>query len=244
MKLLSIGNSFSQDAHRWLHQLAEQHGVDIQTVNLYIGGCSLERHWTNVEENNALYSMEPNGNPGEVLVSIAQMLESDTWDVITLQQVSGLSGLQESYEPYLSSLAALVREKQPQAKLYFHQTWAYEKDFVAERYEKYDSNQLKMFQCIQKVTYWAAEKIGADLIPTGEVIQRIRQEVPEFQYLEGGQSLCRDGFHLTRDYGRYAAAAVWLAKLAGIRLECRDFEDFDRNLLEKIVDKVNEYFAY
>ena len=29
MKLLSIGNSFSQDAHRWLHWLAAENGVFI-----------------------------------------------------------------------------------------------------------------------------------------------------------------------------------------------------------------------
>ena len=53
MKVLSIGNSFSQDAHKWLHKLAENNGVDLETVNLYIGGCSLETHWKNAKENNA-----------------------------------------------------------------------------------------------------------------------------------------------------------------------------------------------
>ena len=43
MKLLSIGNSFSQDAHNKLHALAKANGVTLETVNLYIGGCSLER---------------------------------------------------------------------------------------------------------------------------------------------------------------------------------------------------------
>ena len=50
MKLLSIGNSFSVDAHRWLHDIAAAHGEEIYNVNLYIAGCSLKRHWIRSEE--------------------------------------------------------------------------------------------------------------------------------------------------------------------------------------------------
>ncbi|MGN1128615.1 MAG: DUF4886 domain-containing protein, partial [Candidatus Flemingiibacterium sp.] len=44
LKVLSIGNSFSQDAQRWLHDIAAADGVELLAKNLYIGGCSLERH--------------------------------------------------------------------------------------------------------------------------------------------------------------------------------------------------------
>ena len=57
MKILSIGNSFSQDAHRWLYKLAKLNGIELETANLYIGGCSLETHFKNLEENNAFYSL-------------------------------------------------------------------------------------------------------------------------------------------------------------------------------------------
>ncbi len=45
MKICSIGNSFSQDSHKWLHKLAKNNGIELQTVSLYIGGCDLETHW-------------------------------------------------------------------------------------------------------------------------------------------------------------------------------------------------------
>ena len=44
MKILAIGNSFSEDASAYIHQMAESAGYDVQIVNLYIGGCPLERH--------------------------------------------------------------------------------------------------------------------------------------------------------------------------------------------------------
>lgn len=98
MKICSIGNSFSNDAHKWLHKLAKLNGFDIETANLYIGGCSLETHWKNAKENNAHYDFELNGNSGERKISIAEALELEKYDIVTLQQVSGLSGIYETYD--------------------------------------------------------------------------------------------------------------------------------------------------
>ena len=49
MKVLCIGNSFSTDATAYLSRVATSAGVSLETYNLYIGGCSLARHWKNVE---------------------------------------------------------------------------------------------------------------------------------------------------------------------------------------------------
>ena len=42
MKVLAIGNSFSNDAMRYLHGIAKADVVDMKTVNLFIGGCPLQ----------------------------------------------------------------------------------------------------------------------------------------------------------------------------------------------------------
>ena len=55
MQILSIGNSFSQDAHNMLHIIAKQNGRDFQTVNLFICGCSLESHHSNLKNNSNDY---------------------------------------------------------------------------------------------------------------------------------------------------------------------------------------------
>ena len=68
----------------------------------------------------------------------------------------------------------------------------------------------------------------------------MRETVPEFDYQNGGLSLCRDGFHLSLDYGRYAAAATWLHIIIGEKINAADFEDFNPELLKKIIDVVNE----
>ncbi|MBQ2667136.1 MAG: DUF4886 domain-containing protein [Clostridia bacterium] len=234
MNVLSIGNSFAQDAQRWLHQLAAQHGVELLAVNLYIGGCSLETHHRNWQNSAPLYDLQINGEVTGRKVSIQEALAMNTWDVITLQQVSQDSGRPETYEPYLTTLAEAMRAEQPNVQLYFHQTWAYETDSDHGGFANYDRDQNKMYDAILRTSAWAGERIAAPLLRVGTVVQALRRCVPEFDYAAGGKSLCRDGFHLSLDYGRYAAAAVWLRTLTGVTLKAAAFEDFDTALLEKI----------
>ena len=126
MNILAIGNSFSQDATRYLTQIAAARGVYFRTVNLYIGGCPLVRHYNNLLHDARAYSLEYGGETTGFYVSIRQALRARKWDVITLQQVSHKSPRYETYQPYLDVLAAECRRLCPDAKLFIHQTWAYE----------------------------------------------------------------------------------------------------------------------
>ena len=240
MQLLSIGNSFSQDAHKWLHKLAQNQGIYLETVNLYIPGCSLEMHYNNLKNDLSVYDFEPNGNGGERKISIIEALKLRPWDTITLQQVSGLSGMYETYEPYLSELVSVIKKVCPDATLYFHQTWAYETDSEHPDFVKYNRDQTKMYRCIEKASKTAAQSIGAREILAGKTIQTLRETLPEFDYKNGGKSLCRDGFHLSLDYGRFSVAATWLKTLTGQEIQPLPLEDFDPELVRKILKIVNE----
>jgi hypothetical protein len=241
MKLLSIGNSFSVDAQRWLHTLAKQNGIDLQTGNLYIGGCSLQRHWENIEANAADYVYYVNGETEGCPMSIAEALALDTWDVVTLQQASHVSGEPQSYIPYLTNIAAVVRAAQPQAKLCFHQTWAYETDSIHPDFENYNHSQSEMYNKIIDASEKAADEIDAQIIPTGTIIQRLRKTVKEFDYKNGGLSFNRDGFHLTLDYGRYTATLTWCCKILGEDAFDVQFvpQMCDENVANVIKDAVN-----
>lgn len=238
MKILSIGNSFSTDAHRYLYRLAQINGIEMKTVNLSIGGCDLEAHWKNAKESNAFYDIETNADNLIEGVSIPKVLDSDKWDIITLQQASRLSGIYESTVPYLTDLAKFVSQSQPQAKLYYHQTWAYEIDTEHTGFLNYDRDQIKMYNCIKETAYKAAKDIDAAIIPVGDVIQRLRT-LQDFDYKNGGFSLCRDGYHLSNDYGRFAAAATWLHTLSGKDINCESFDELNVTLIKLILDTVN-----
>lgn len=239
MKILSIGNSFSEDAQRWLRSLAKLEGVDISAANLYIGGCSLETHWRNVIENNPFYDYQLNGNDATEKISIDEALHRDNWDIITLQQVSDLSGISESYEPYISSLYERVKATLPDAEIRLHRTWAYEIDTNHPGFVNYGCNQKEMHLKIQETTKAVAEKLNIKIIPTGDVIQHLRENCTAFDYQNGGISLCRDGYHLTYDIGRFAASAVWFVSLTGQKITITEFENFDKSLLSEIIKTVN-----
>lgn len=214
MKVLSIGNSFSQDAQRWLHQCAASVGVDLTCVNLYIGGCSLATHWQNVQSGAEAYDYEVNGCK-ERTAAVVDTLREGGWDVITLQQVSGESGRPQSYLPELPLLAELVRRECPDAALYIHQTWGYEHGAQHPAMPDYNSDAEEMFRRVRDGYELASKLVDAPIIPAGETVYRARQ-LPRFDVKNGGESLHRDGFHLSAVYGRYAAAITWLATLCGV----------------------------
>ena len=45
LRILAVGNSFSDDAMEYLPALLESMGIDdVELARLYVGGCSLEQH--------------------------------------------------------------------------------------------------------------------------------------------------------------------------------------------------------
>lgn len=215
MKVLAIGNSFSQDATTFLHQVAEEQGVALEVVNLYIGGCSLETHWKNMETNAVAYEHQFNGKATGRMVSIQEMLNEDDWDAIVTQQASHDSGWLDTYEPFLSLIVSELRRCAPKARLILQETWAYEIDSSHGAFMRYHRNQQEMYDRLRNNYTTMAKKHGLELIPCGDIIQKVRT-LPPFHVQTGGHSLCRDGFHMSYGYGRYLLACAWARKLCSI----------------------------
>lgn len=208
IKILAIGNSFSQDSTTYLYDIANVANTQIKVVNLYIGGCSLETHWQNIEVDATAYDYQLNGQSSNRKISIKEALQEDTWDYVTIQQVSNDSGLIDSYYPYINKILGYVKQYAPQAEQLIHQTWAYEIDSDHGAFTNYQSDQTKMYQALTDAYQRVADELSLKIIPCGQVIQALRAN-PLFDYANGGISLCRDGFHMSLAYGRYAVAATW-----------------------------------
>lgn len=220
MNILSIGNSFSQDAQRYLHQIAKADGVDIRCFNLYIGGCSLSNHYCNMLSEERVYTLEMNGDSTGFCVSLKDALLNRDWDVITVQQVSSQSPDYGTYQPYLDALVAYIRRLVPKAKIAVHQTWAYEQG-SKRLHEELKYRQYKdMLGDIVKAYQKAAEHIGADfMIPSGEVFGAM---------LENGiETVHRDTFHASLGLGRYALGLTWYRFLTGNDIAENNFHDFE-----------------
>lgn len=223
IRILCIGNSFSWDAvEQELAPLCDAGKQPIIIGNLYYGGCSLEQHYTFLLKDTASYSFRyiKDGirTPHEGY-SLRQALLLDQWNYISLQQASHDSGIQSSYEPYLGALIDSVRKYQPQAQLCWMQTWSYSQDAKHPAFPRYQKSQQIMDDSIQSATHALLSRHPElMLIPCGEAIKIARST-------KLGDTLCRDGYHLSYEYGRYTASCVWYELLTGKNCRCNPYKN-------------------
>ncbi len=202
-KVLAVGNSFSQDCTAYIEKMTDQ----LFVRNLYVGGCSLEQHCSFIKTGEPVYDYEQNGEKLKS-ISLKDALLSHDWNAVTLQQASPFSGLKDTYYPHLTELISFIREYLPNAEIIINQTWAYEKGSPHDAFPTYNCDQNLMFSNLKDAYDYAAKKENLRIIRTGEFIQKLRKKKP-FIYENGGLSLCRDSYHLSLEYGRYAAALTW-----------------------------------
>ena len=213
VRILAIGNSFSQDAvEQYLHELAEAEGISTIIGNMFIGGCSLERHVKNARDNAPAYAYRKIGTDGKKRekgkMSLEMVLADEDWDYVSLQQASPFSGMYETYEASLPELIEYVKVRLPKkTKLMLHQTWAYASTSKHSGFKNYNCNQLIMYQAIADAVKKAAKvnKIKI-VIPSGTAIQNARTSFI-------GDHLNRDGYHLDVKIGRYTAACTWFERI-------------------------------
>lgn len=221
MKILSIGNSFSVDATRYLSRAAKRCGKDITTVNLYIGGCSLYTHYINALEDLPKYALHFNGDDTGFLVSIKQALISREFDIVTLQQASHFSFKPESYEPYTAFLCEYIKRYCPKAKIFVHQTWGY-RNGSGRLFHFGFENHAKMYDLVEPaydIMYQNCNAAG--LIPSGKAMSLLDS------YGFSGDQTHRDDIHVSLGLGRYTLALTWLEYLTGANIAECDFSDFD-----------------
>ena len=125
MQILLISNSFGVNLQTYAKDIAKANGLNLNIYTLYIGGCSLELHDKNIKENNKAYELFVDGQTTSIFMSIDEALRLRDWDYISLQQASHLSGNYSTYNPYFNNVYTYVRVKCPNAKIMWHQTWAY-----------------------------------------------------------------------------------------------------------------------
>ena len=238
MRILAIGNSFSQDASRYLHQAAVRAGLNVEVANLMIGGCSLETHYRNMLSGENRYMLEYNGRYTGFNVSLPEALLTAHWDVITIQQVSNEAPFYHRYTPFIEELAAYIRKCAPKAKLVVHQTWAYEEGsnrLINElKFEKSADMLAKIVESYNK----AAEEIGADgIIRSGEMMYKLSES--------GIDKVHRDTFHASMGAGRYALALLWLRTICKVKVSGNTFSDFDtpvtdeeKEIIWRVVDSI------
>lgn len=173
LKVLMIGNSFSQNASRYLPQIAEEVNINLVLGRAEMGGCSLKRHWDSVLVNN----IDTNRGKAYKGKSLRQLLSSEKWDIVTMQQYSLLSGDEATYQPFANNIYDLIKSYQPDAQIFVHQTWAYRADAV--NWGKIDGNKRaknnkEMWVKSRAAYHHIARGLGnLPVIPSGDAFYRV-----------------------------------------------------------------------
>ena len=217
VRILAIGNSFSVDAlEDHFHPVAADEGVTVIVGNMYIGGCSLERHVNNLRTDAGAYSYRKTTADGKLTKTpdfpLSKALKDEKWDYISVQQASPLSGKPESYEPWLKELVDYVRANAPQAELMFQMTWAYDRDSKHKKFPDYNKDQEYMYNCILSAVQKAVPEVGIEMIiPSGTAVQNARTTALV-------DNITRDGYHMSKPQGRYLLACTWVEKVLGCKV--------------------------
>ena len=224
MKIFSIGNSFSRNAHTFLPEIATDVGCDLTLLNAYIGGCTLERHMRHADAYDKKHA-DPEGSPYVIAktcaISLRQCLQLKKWDVVTIQQASRLSFIPASYHPHGERLVATIRKYAPKAEIFVHETWAYRDDH--DFWGRKDFSANKMYRQVRAAYCDFCVENGFRMIPTGDAFQKARlskkwgKPVPPGprKRKSASRSLhMEDKFH-ANDHGCYLAGCVWLETLLG-----------------------------
>ena len=217
VRVLAIGNSFSQDAvEQYLWELANEAGVKMIIGNAYRGGQGFQSHWIDVTEANNTFEYRKvvDGRRSNTpRMALADIITDEPWQFVTFQQVSQESGLTATFEPYLSNLIQYTQGllTNPDAIFGYHQTWAYSHDSTHGGFANYGNRQDVMYDSICHAVQWAMAQHPElrFVVPSGTAIQNARTT-----YL--GDNMNRDGYHLDLKMGRYTAACAWLEVITGI----------------------------
>jgi len=217
LKILSIGNSFSVDTMQHMANIALALGVKkIKLGNLYVGGCSIRKHYYHASNDLPAYKYYVNtGNGWEVTpeYKISDAIVSEQWDWISIQHGTGDGSYYTKPESYqdLPKLIQYVKEMAwPGVKLAFNMTWVGESDHTHREIVSYGGNQLLIYQKIAELTRNLILPMAEIqcVSPTGTAIQNARTA--------GLGLLTRDGYHLSYDLGRYIAGMTFLKALTGV----------------------------
>ena len=245
LNLLAIGNSFTADSFVYMQQMLNDIGVEeFKIAYLYIGGTSLAEHGSNLRNDSANYEYREWTNTDYKVspsYKASTALKSEMWDVIVIQQVSGQSGISQSYDPHLKELIYEINKVNvnPDSKIAFHMTWAYAKDSDHWNFPNYGNDQDNMYH---KITEAVQSKVLPNqdidfLIPSGTAIQNVRET-------KVGDNLTRDGYHLN-GMGQYIAGMMWVKSITNIDITLIDYAPVGLNIntyINEIKQAINDAY--
>jgi len=259
--ILMIGSSFCTYYVEELSLIAEAAGVPVRVCNVYYSGCPLEKYYNDWKNGIASYQFYSTVDGKRTGASGSKTLEwclaQGEWDVISMQEYSGnvrndtAEKHLEKTDKYTDALFPYITSQFPEAKFYFHQTWAFEKGYDR------DADYKVKTPADQALAAWKQQEFALGLlakygdpetsgvtgsefqcmdgrVPTGEAWQLVREGFKEYEKYDklcvrtGTTNNAGDKYH-DGDLGggQYLNALVWffqIMKDRGFNLTVEDIE--------------------
>ena len=218
IKILSIGNSFSEDTMEHIPEIVKSLGYkDFKFANLYIGGCSIKKHYNLMVNDIAEYEYYVNSGDGWTQTqhfTSREKIKEEDWDIISIQHGTGDKSRYTSPESY-ADLPALIKEvkalSKKDVKIAFNMAWVAEPEGRHHEITSYGGDQALMYKNITIVTKEVVSPLVDVVSSAGTAIQNARPYIDK--------KLTRDTFHVTRDLGRYIAGLTFIKALCGTDID-------------------------
>jgi hypothetical protein len=226
VKLLTIGNSFADNATAFLPQMAKAGGHELTLFRANLGGHSFQQHVGYLRA----FEVDANDPKGHVYAaknaagaqekwSLRQALENQPWDVVTIQQVSNLSYKFETFQPDANVLIDYVHKNAPTAKVMILETWGYPADYLAKSNFK-DTTAETMPRAVKEAYAKLAAETGLAIIPVGDAFQAALTQKPDLR-------LNMPADKHANKAGQYLGAAVLYEALFHDSAEANPFKPAD-----------------
>lgn len=169
IRLLTVGNSFSQNATRHLGALAKAGGDTLILRGADVGGATMELHWNKART----FEQDPANKAGRYANgrSLKEELLAEKWDFVTIQQASIKSHDVATYRPFASLLRDYIKQHAPDAEVLLHETWEYRIDdprFSAKTPKPGEPlTQDEMYRGLSGAYETIAKELGVRRLPVG-----------------------------------------------------------------------------
>lgn len=219
IKILAIGNSYTNNSTQYISKIAESMGLNIKAASLYKDGCMLHQHiqfYENYETmgHDAYYAAEAskryihlsvNGVANTSILSIQEAIASDDWDFIVMHQAPNSCDDLEKYwteeKPDLVTLynyiqAELKKNNNTKCEIVLNQGWSFS-------HEMSINNNYKWYPVNYKNTRDFFLKIEETVAAAAAIVQREKGLDAPLDIIPSGEAmqLAKDEFGFGDTYG-------------------------------------------
>lgn len=224
LKVLDIGNSYTDDSTHYLSQIVSASGVDVSDMCLYkaIRGGASYKNWFDIyhDQDTAGYSVSKVVGALEADTSgtaaigngekFRNTLKNNEWDLIIIHQVSTYAPYYDRWNEdnnagYLDKFIRLLRKCQPKATIGFLLVHSYWSGYGGNT----EKSSLERWKLIAQSAMKLRAAYGIDfIIPYGTAIQNLRASS-----LNNDYDLTADGTHCANGLADYTAACAYYQSL-------------------------------